>query len=226
MILAKPGFMVASLWIQALLIFYSFWIFVVGALTFLPNCLSYLWASHDCVGTLTPRLHTNAPKHSWILYAMQALWLPNRHYSISEISRIDCSSQFITQFADTLSVVIPTYQLSESSKQSRTSFTCSASHSPECLPLTYGLLVKENRKLEVHKSHQIEATLYKVFSYDWYNSQWQIIWLIHMLISTHPMLYWLCIVLQLLFNCFDGQGVFPIPDIAEGTGEGEYKRTA
>jgi len=63
--------------------------------SFSPNCWSHSWASQDLEGPFTPRLLMNAPKDSWMTYAMDAIWLLNAGVSIADTSRVVGSSWVI-----------------------------------------------------------------------------------------------------------------------------------
>jgi len=78
----------------------------------------------------------NAPKASCMMCAIHGIWFLNAGHSIPEASSVDCSSRNIESLEEALSVVITSKWPSVSSKQSRTSFQCTASLAPVCWPVT------------------------------------------------------------------------------------------
>jgi len=136
-IFAKPGFMIKSLLILAFPSFRSLWLFPMCMLWLSPNCWSGSWASQDLVRPFTPRLLMNASTASCMTCAMHGRWFLKADHLIAEGSGVDCSSRVIEYCGEALSVVIPSKQLSVSSKRSSTSFKCPASLASVCWPVTY-----------------------------------------------------------------------------------------
>jgi len=79
--------------------------------------------------------------------AMYGLWVLNACHLIPQVSRANCISQVINSFEEALSVGIQSQRLSVSSKQSWSSFKCTASLALVCWPLSdYSFLAFKNGK--------------------------------------------------------------------------------
>jgi len=135
-IFAQSGRIAATMWILALPSFRSLWLFPMSGHSFCTNCWLCASASKDLMRPLTVRLLMNAPKVSWMRCSIHYMRFLIAGLTIPEASRVDCCSRVMKLAEEALSVIIRSKWLLVSSKQSRTSFKCTASLAPVCWPLT------------------------------------------------------------------------------------------